>query len=201
MRIGILGGTFDPIHIGHLAMAESAYREFDLDEVWFMPNGDPPHKQVEHNAKRDLEHRIEMIKLAIAPIPYFRLNMSEAQVHEHSYTYATLRKLQETYPVHKYFFVMGADSLYAIEQWKNFTEIFPQCNILVARRNDNDMAQLYSHIAYLHRSYGANVELLHSPLIDVSSSQIRKAIEAQEDLNPYLPDVVADYICKEGLYR
>ena len=90
MKIGIMGGTFDPIHIGHLLLGEFAYENFHLDEIWFLPNGNPPHKTTDESGV-SLDDRIEMVKLATDDVPYFRLNLYEATAKKHSYTYSTMK--------------------------------------------------------------------------------------------------------------
>ena len=137
MRIGIMGGTFDPIHIGHLLLGEFAYEQFHLDEVWFLPNGNPPHKEVE-DTEEALAHRVEMVRLAVRENPHFQLSLHEAKKDCHSYTYKTLQEFHALYPENEYFFILGADSLFSIEQWKYFKEIFPSCTILAAMRDDKD---------------------------------------------------------------
>src|SRR5699024_10259182 len=116
MKIGIMGGTFDPIHIGHLLLGEFAYEDFSLDEIWFMLNGNPPHKTADHTEEA-MHHRIEMVKLAIRDIPHFRINLYEAETEEHSYTYSTLKEFSKRYPDDEFYFILGADSLFAIEEW------------------------------------------------------------------------------------
>ncbi len=109
MRIGIMGGTFDPIHIGHLLLGEFAYEQFHLDEVWFLPNGNPPHKEVE-DTEEALAHRVEMVRLAVRENPHFQLSLHEAKENCHSYTYKTLQEFHALYPENEYFFILGADS-------------------------------------------------------------------------------------------
>ena len=145
MKIGIMGGTFDPIHIGHLLLGEFAYENFHLDEIWFLPNGNPPHKTTDESGV-SLDDRIEMVKLATDDVPYFRMNLYEASSKKHSYTYSTMRALREMYPEHEFFFILGADSLFSIEQWKNFREIFPSCTILAAMRDDKDTESMQAQI-------------------------------------------------------
>ena len=132
MRIGIMGGTFDPIHIGHLLLGEFAYEQFHLDEVWFLPNGNPPHKEVE-DTEEALAPRVEMVRLAVRENPHFQLSLHEAKKDCHSYTYKTLQEFHALYPENEYFFILGADSLFSIEQWKYFKEIFPSCTILMIK--------------------------------------------------------------------
>ena len=117
MRIGIMGGTFDPIHNGHLMLGEYAYQQFHLDEVWYMPNGNPPHKS-NPEIRKDLQDRAEMTRLAIEEIPYFRLCTYEIDRKETSYSYQTMEYFKETYPQDEFYFIIGADSLFNLETWK-----------------------------------------------------------------------------------
>ena len=152
MKIGIMGGTFDPIHIGHLLLGEFAYEEFGLDEIWYLPNGNPPHKQ-QTEEKEALRHRVEMIRLSIREVLYFKLCLHEAKENEHSYTYQTMRELNALYPEYEFYFILGADSLFAIETWKHFREIFPTCTILAAMRDDKDAADIDRKSTRLNSSH------------------------------------------------
>ncbi len=199
MKIGIMGGTFDPIHIGHLLLAEFAYEEFDLDEIWFLPNGNPPHKENEFG--EGLNDRIEMVKAAIKDVPYFQLSLYEAKENVHSYTYQTMHHFCEKYPENEFYFILGADSLFNFEQWKNFKEIFPTCTILAAMRDDKDMKDLEKQIAYLHNKYDAKIAVLKSPVIDVSSTTIRTRVAESKSVRYMVPDTVYDYIQERKLYQ
>lgn len=200
MKIGIMGGTFDPIHIGHLLLGQFAYEDFGLDEIWYLPNGNPPHKQTEEGA-RGLAHRIEMVRLAIQDMPYFKLCLHEAKEREHSYTYKTMMELNAQYPEHKFYFILGADSLFEIETWKFFKEIFPTCTILAAMRDDKNVEEMLVQMTYLGERYGAKIELLRAPLLEISSTAIRS--RACRNLSVYymVPDAVAEYIAKNDLYQ
>lgn len=195
-----MGGTFDPVHIGHLLMAEFAYEDFCLDEIWFLPNGNPPHKQTEE-MEHALMHRVEMIRRAIQDVPHFQLCLHEAKEKEHSYTYKTMRELKEKYPEHQFYFILGADSLFSIEQWKCFREIFPSCIILAAMRDDKDVEDMKRQIHYLEKEYGARIELLQAPLLEISSTALRKRAERGKSVRYMVPDAVADYIRAHELYR
>lgn len=107
MKIGIMGGTFDPIHNGHLTLGACAYENFHLDEIWFLPNGNPPHKSREI----DVEDRLEMVKLAIAADDRFRLSTYEAEKQAHSYSYQTLEEFRTLYPEHDFFHYWGRFSV------------------------------------------------------------------------------------------
>lgn len=199
MKIGIMGGTFDPIHIGHLLLGEFAYENFGLDEIWFLPNGNPPHKMTDESGV-SLSDRIEMVRLATEEIPYFRVNLYETATKDHSYTYSTLNAFRERYPEHRFYFILGADSLFSIEDWKNFREIFPLCTILAAMRDDKDAESMKEQIRYLHGRYQAAICLLQAPLVEISSTTIRKRAEQGLSVRYMVPDVVSDYIAKNHLY-
>lgn len=200
MKVGIMGGTFDPIHIGHLLLGQFAYEEFGLDEIWFLPNGNPPHKHTK--ASEDaLMHRIEMIRLAIKGKPHFKLCLHEAKEITYSYTYKTMRELNALYPDTEFYFILGADSLFAIEHWKYFEEIFPTCIILAAVRDDKDVEDLKMQQTYLEQVYGARIRILQAPLLEISSTTIRKRAAKCYSVYYMVPDRVADYIRKHHLYQ
>lgn len=200
MKIGIMGGTFDPIHIGHLLLGQFAYEDFGLDEIWFLPNGNPPHKQTEEG-KKALHNRIEMVRLAIQEKPYFKLCLHEAKETEHSYTYRTMQELNDLYPEHKFYFILGADSLFEIETWKYFREIFPTCTILAAMRDDKNVEAMLKQMSYLKERYGACIEFLRAPLLEISSTSIRNRAFRSLSVYYLVPDAVAKYIQDNHLYQ
>lgn len=200
MKIGIMGGTFDPIHIGHLLLGQFAYEDFGLDEIWYLPNGNPPHKQTAEG-KQALADRIEMVRLAIQDKPYFKLCLHEAKETEHSYTYKTMRELNKLYPEHQFYFILGADSLFQIEKWKYFREIFPTCTILAAMRDDKNVEEMLQQMTYLKEQYHADIELLRAPLLEISSTTIRSRAFRNLSVCYMVPDSVAEYIRKNQLYQ
>ncbi len=199
MKIGIMGGTFDPIHIGHLLLGEFAYEDYGLDEIWYLPNGNPPHKQQAEEST--LNHRVEMIRQAIRNVPYFKLCLHEAKETEHSYTYQTMRELNTLYPENDFYFILGADSLFSIETWKYFREIFPTCTILAAMRDDKDAADMRMQIRYLEEKYGARIRILQAPLLEISSTTLRERASRGQSVSYMVPDAVAEYIKKNRLYQ
>lgn len=199
MKIGIMGGTFDPVHIGHLLLGEFAYENFDLDEIWFLPNGNPPHKNTGAGTV-SLSERIEMVRLATQDVPYFKVDLHEAATDRHSYTYSTLKTLRGIYPDYEFYFILGADSLFSIEQWKNFREIFPLCTILAAMRDDKDAGSMKEQIHYLKEKYGADIRLLQAPLVEISSTTIRKRAKKHLSIRHMVPDSVSGYILANRLY-
>lgn len=199
MKIGILGGTFNPVHIGHLLLGEYAYEQFDLDEIWFMPNGNPPHKEVLYR-KGALEQRLEMIRLAIQGVPYFKLNLHEADDSKHSYTYQTLREFKFMYPDYEFYFIVGADSLFSIEEWRNYREIFPYCVLLAAMRDDKVTEDVIRQMRYLIQKYNADIRLLNAPKFEISSTELRERTKQKRSIKYMVPDAVESYIREHDVY-
>ena len=199
-RIGIMGGTFGPIHIGHLILAEKAYEELDLDEVWFMPSGNPPHKQNRAGRASD-KQRVEMVRRAIADNSHFRLSTEEMHPDGYTYTYETLERLHEKYPDYIYYFIIGADSLYDFDMWRRPDRICKTASLLVATRNDVPEESLKKKMAYLEEKYQGEFILLHTPNLEISSKTLRDWIREGKTVRYYLVDKVYDYIRDEGIYR
>lgn len=205
-RVGIMGGTFDPIHIGHLILAERAYEQFKLDTVMFLPSGNPPHKQERSDGASDLE-RLSMVELAIRNNPHFTLDTEEMQRAGHSgrltgYTYTddTLRLLKAQHPDTDYYFIIGADSLMAFDTWKNPGGICQNCTLLAAVRDRLAISEMEQKIEELRRKFDARILLLHSPNIDISSSNLRAWYREGRSIRYYVPDDVLDYIDKNKVY-
>lgn len=200
MKIGIMGGTFDPIHNGHLMLGKAALEQFLLDEVWFMPNGNPPHKK-SSAIQSDVKRRAEMTELAIKDYPYFRLELYEAKKESISYSWETLEFFTKTRTEDDFYFIVGADSLFAIETWARPERIFAVCTILAAYRNNIDTpCKMQMQIEYLREKYRAKIQLLEAPLMKISSHELRKMLTAGESVSGFLPERVEKYIKKEGLY-
>lgn len=139
-KIGILGGSFDPIHKGHLNIAQSACEEFHLDEVWFIPAGHSPNK--DENQMTPASERAKMVQLAIEEKPFFRMSRMEIEAQETSYTYLTLSRLKEQYPDTHFYFIMGADSLDYLEKWYHPEIICEKATILTAVRDELDLTEI-----------------------------------------------------------
>lgn len=199
-KIGILGGTFDPIHNGHLRIGTSAYNEFGLDSIWFMPTGIPPHKK-DHKITEG-EMRRDMVNLAIADTPYFLYSDFEMKREGNTYTAQTLSLLHEAYRGDEFYFIAGADSLYQIEQWYHPELVMKLAVILAAGRAYRQWHRSFEEqIEYLTKRYGARIYPLHIPEMDVSSEEIRAAVAQGHSVRAYVPEAVADYINDRGLYR
>ena len=201
MKIGIMGGTFDPIHNGHLMLGEYAYKIFDLDEVWFMPNGNPPHKKL-NNIESDAAERAAMVSLAIEGRKKFRLEDYEVRKNGVSYTYETMERFHNLYKENDFYFIIGADSLFAIETWVHPERIFPTCTILAAYRGDMDTEkEMYCKIHELRQKYRARIELLNTPLFHVSSHELRKRMKVGLSIKGLVPDSVENFIIEKRLYK
>lgn len=199
-KIGIMGGTFDPIHNGHLRLARQAYYEYRLDLIWFMPTGHPPHKK-DHQVT-DSAVRCEMVEAAIAGYPYFQCSDFEAKRSGDTYTAQTLRLLRQEYPKEEFYFIIGADSLYEIESWYHPEQVMAQAVLLVAGRNyRKSHRDLSEQIAFLKEKYGAKIYLLHCDVYDVASAQIRTMASEGLSIRPYVPEPVLEYIKKHRLYQ
>lgn len=197
-KIGILGGSFDPIHQGHLNIAEHARTEFDLDEIWFVPTGHSPNKNEADMTSAMM--RMEMVALAIAEYPYFRVSRIEVDTEETSYTYLTLEKLKGLYPNVQFYFIMGADSLDYFEKWAHPEIICQNAIILTAVRDDMDIAQIKQKIERIKMLFEAEIYPIHSVRTDISSTMLRRQIEEYKKKPKLLPKAVWDYICAHNLY-
>ena len=167
LKIGIMGGTFDPIHYGHLMIAENAAEQFGLDQIWFMPNGNPPHKR--NSNITSAEHRCAMVELAIAGNPRFTLSRREVDADGVCYTYETLASLHEECPDDRFYFIMGADSLSEFESWRNPDIICQNAVILAAVRDLTDDGALQDQIRHLTEKYQAEIFRIQTPNFSISS--------------------------------
>ncbi|MCM1386462.1 MAG: nicotinate-nucleotide adenylyltransferase [Bacillus sp. (in: Bacteria)] len=199
LKVGIMGGTFNPVHIGHLIIAEKAREQFHLDEVLFMPSGVPYMKDEIEVLPSQV--RAQMTQLAIEDNPFFTLSTMETEKEGHTYTYETLTTLHEKNPGTEYYFIMGADSLFSIEHWKNPEKIFAGCHILAALRDDKTMEAMKEQAAYLKNKFAADIFLINAGHIEVSSSMIRGLIRDGHSIRYLVPDAVYDYIVKNKLYK
>lgn len=199
-KTGIMGGTFDPIHYGHLLIAENAAAQYDLDEVWFMPTGQSPHKQQQNIT--DAGHRCEMIELAIVDNPKFYLSRLEVDSDETNYTYRTLSRLHELHPDEDFYFILGGDSLKSFEKWREPELILKSAYILAAIRDDVEGDSFQEQIDNLNHNYDSlGVFPLRTPKFTVSSRGIRELVKNKNTIRYMLPEQVREYIIKHNLYQ
>lgn len=199
-KIGIMGGTFDPIHIGHLILAEKAYEQFELDKVRFMPAGNPPHKRNRAGRATD-EQRVEMVKRAISSNPHFELCLAEMESDGYSYTYRTLERFKEQNPDEEYYFIIGADSLFDFETWREPGRICQACTLVVATRDQTSDHRLDAAMTHMEEKFGGTFLKLDTPNLDISSNHIRQWIEENRTIRYYVPDSVKDYIEEHQMYK
>ena len=197
-KTGIMGGTFNPIHNGHLTLARKAREQFALDEVLFMPCGEPYMKASQKIESG--ETRAAMTALAIQNDPYFFLSTVEIEHSGNTYTYETLEYLRKKNPDTEYYFIMGADNLFQITHWAIPERIFANCRILAAVRDDKTVQDMERQIQLLHQKYHAVIYLLKTDCMDISSSDIRRKTAAGESIDEYVPASVRSYIAEKGLY-
>lgn len=198
-KIGIMGGTFNPIHNGHIMLAKSAFEQYALDKILFMPCGVPYMKSDQKVESGEI--RAEMTALAIKDEPCFELSCMEIEQHGDTYTYQTLERLKEENPGTDYYFILGADSLFYIEHWKYPERIFANCHILAAVRGDKTSADMERQIQLLCGKYDACIHLLQTAYMEISSSDIRRKVGAGESIDGDVPETVKEYIERSGLYR
>ena len=189
MRIGILGGTFDPPHKGHLALAHAAVHQLALDQLIFVPAFQPPLKHGQNLT--DVSHRFEMVRRAIAEKPKFHISDCEITGGGIAYTVDTLREFRKQCPKpHELFFITGGDWGQNLEKWKEIDAIFSLAHFIVARRPGFNLKPLPEE-----------VEFLDFVPLDISATQIRECWKREEDVSSMVPIAVIDYIRSHQLYR
>lgn len=194
-----MGGTFDPIHNGHLILAEYGRTTFDLDKILFIPTGKPPHKDKASISPNN--HRYNMTMLAINSNPYYLISSIEIQREGIAYTVDTIKYLKSKFAHRDFYFILGSDSLYQIHKWKDYKELLSLCNFIVAKRQDLDNNNLKAKIEELSELYGSYIYILESPFIDISSTEIRNRVKKGLSIKYLVPDPVGQYIEKNKLYK
>jgi nicotinate-nucleotide adenylyltransferase len=201
MRIGVLGGTFDPVHTGHLILAEQAREQARLDAVWFVPAPRPPHKDVGRIAR--FEHRVEMLALAVAGNPAFRVDEVEKDRPGPTYTVDTIAELCRRHPGDDFFLLVGSDTLKELPTWYEPVGLLRQAGLVVMARPGHAVptaAELRGRLN-LPASVPLRLEEVLAPLIDISSRDLRNRAAAGRSLRYMLPRAVECYILEKRLYQ
>lgn len=208
-NLGILGGTFNPIHWGHLLMAEAALDQGKLDQIIWVPAHHPPHRSLSQLV--DVSHRIEMVRRAIAPHPAFQLSTVDCDRPSPSYAIDTLTDLQHQYPHSQWYWILGLDAFQTLPQWYRRPDLVPQCQWLVAPRPFHDSVSpvpLSSMAPYTHtvdvlaqQGLEVNWQILEMPRNEISSSLIRQYRGDRRSIRYLVPDCVFAYINRYDLYR
>lgn len=198
LRIGIMGGTFDPIHIAHLAIAEAVREEFSLDLVLFIPAANPPHKQ-----GRKVEpayHRLMMTQLATSSNPFFHVSKQELERTGPSYSLLTVREVQQRYgEAAELYFITGSDTINELHTWYHIEELLRECHFVGTTRPGAPVDE-----EALVRQFGAlareKIHFLAVPELEISSTVVRERVRAGKSIKYLVPPAVEAYIKKEGLY-
>jgi nicotinate-nucleotide adenylyltransferase len=214
-RVGLLGGTFDPIHQGHLHAAGVAARSFALDPVLFIPSYAPPHK--DGRTVAPAEDRFRMVELACTGRPGFVPSRIEVEARETSYSIITLEKVRRLFPFARLFFIVGADAFREIDSWRDYERVLEECRWIVTDRPGTRLADIRDILGGRFRGRmrelrpgeaatedlieGAGIFLLPIDALDVSATEIRRRVREGESIAGLVPEAVAGYIRDRGLYR
>lgn len=193
-----MGGTFNPIHYGHLLIAENAFEQFQLSEVIFMPAGNSPHK--DSSQILDAQKRMDMIRLAIADNPHFSSSDYEISKEGISYTYLTIRAMKELYADDELYFIMGADSLSYFDTWRCPQEISRSSILLAAVRDGLNIEELLPIREQLWQKYGTRIGFINTPSFSVSSNIIRTRVTSHYSIRYLVPEAVRQYIKENSIY-
>ena len=197
-KIGIMGGTFNPIHMGHLLLAQWAMDFQKLEEIWFIPTGCSYMKENSDNITA-LE-RLQMTGLAVNNNPFMKVLDLEVKREGYTYTYETMEELHNRYPEYHFYFIFGADCLFSIEKWKFPERIFANCSIIAAVRENCDLSLMKNKIEELRAQYQADIVLLPFLQLEISSTMIRERVAMGQSIRYLVPDEVISYIEEKGLY-
>jgi nicotinate-nucleotide adenylyltransferase len=199
-KIGLLGGTFDPIHIGHLIAAEYAREAAGLDEVLFIPAGEPPHK--ESQLVTPVKHRYMMTLLATVTNPHFNVSRVEIERKGKSFTVDTVLALKEQYGASaELYFILGSDSMADVPNWHQPERLLSLCHFLVAGRPGWDRDKVKESLGPLYAPNSERIHMIEIPAVDISSSEIRARVREGRSIRYMVPDLVLSYIEERGLYR
>lgn len=192
MKVGLYFGTFNPIHIGHLIIANHMAEHSDLDQIWMVVTPHNPHKQ--KNSLLDDYHRLHMVHLATENYPKIKPSDVEFKLPQPNYTVNTLAHLQEKYPDHEFSLIMGEDNLNSLHKWKNYDVILQNHHIYVyPRLNSGEISSEFFNNSKIHR--------IGAPVIELSSTFIRESIKNKKNVIPMLPNKVWEYIDHNLFYK
>lgn len=199
LKIGICGGTFDPIHLGHLAVAELVRSEYNLDKVLFIPSGMPPHKNLD-NVTAPI-HRLNMVKCAVSSNPFFEAVALEVERSGYTYTIDTLKELRGLYPEGtEFYYIIGADVVMDLLSWKNAPEVFKLTNFIAVMRPGFSNEAFNERLVFLRSKYEMNISSYQIPLLDISSTFVRDRIKEKKSVKYIVDRDVEEYIIENHLY-
>ncbi|ADI02439.1 nicotinate-nucleotide adenylyltransferase [Syntrophothermus lipocalidus] len=198
-RIGLFGGTFDPVHYGHLVLAECARYECELDRVIFIPSARPPHKHRETVLGEN--YRYEMVRLAIKDNPFFEVSKAEIDRPGYSYAIDTVRYFRFEYPEAEIYFITGLDALLDLKSWKDVGELIKLCRFITAVRPGFELKEDDERLKGLPAEFWRNLRVIEVPGLHISSTDLRYRIATGKPVRYLLPRPVEDYIREHGFYR
>lgn len=199
-NVGLMGGTFDPVHLAHLVMAEAALQQHGLDKVIFVPTGLPPHKQ--GKPITPAEHRYNLVALATATNPRFEVSRIELERGGLSYTVDTVEEMRRRLPPGAgIFFITGTDAILQVESWHRPERLFELCRFIAAQRPGYPRQLAHDGLRRLEQRYGQTIFEVDSPVLDISSSDLRRRTADGRSIKYLVPEAVEAYIQKHGLYR
>lgn len=199
-RIGICGGTFDPVHHGHLISAECIRHQYKLDRIIFIPTGMPPHKKLINVT--DAEHRFNMLCRAIETNPFFSVSRIEIERPGFTYTVDTLNQMMREFDDEtKLFYIIGADVVHDLLTWKEYKKVFALCEFIAALRPGYKKQDFEEAAQNLRLNYKARIHLAKIPLIEISSTLVRERVKNNESIKYLVPEGVEEYIAEHGLYK
>jgi len=209
VRIGILGGTFNPIHIGHIRGAISTYETFLLDKLIFLPTGIPPHKK---DDVANAEYRYEMIRLSIEDLQFCEVSRYEVDLNKVNYTIDSIEHFKKRFPKDELFFIVGTDAFYYLSSWKNYKRLVELIAFIVVRRPEYETKIILKKYENMIKFHHIDIKAKHPakpktvyiytpPAFDVSSSMIRNKIKRGECIKYLVPEKVEKFIFEKGLYR
>ena len=197
-RVGLMGGSFDPIHLGHIAIAGEARDALQLSHVLFLPSGRPPHKA---HLGASPAQRLEMTRLAVEPLPWAQASDVEVCRQGTIYTVDTLQILSSQHPEAAFYYIIGADTLLDLPNWRNTQKVCTLCRFICLHRPGVADEAIGTALEDLHSRYGAQVHLVPASGPDISSTEIRRRVARGQSTEGLLPGAVWAYIDRENLYR
>lgn len=190
MKIGLFFGSFNPVHVGHMVLANYMLEYTDLDKIWFVISPHNPLKK--KNSLLDEKHRLQLVSLAIGDNAKIKASDIEFKLPQPSYTVVTLAYLKEKHPEHEFALILGEDNLLSFSKWKNYEEILKHHQLYVYPRPNTDKSEFHNY---------SQVKLVNAPLMEVSSTEIRKAIQEKKDVRYFMPNAVWEYIKEMHFYE
>ncbi len=197
-KIGIFGGSFNPVHNGHIKLAKTYYNALGLDELLVIPTNISPHKSVDKPTSA--EDRVNMLRLAFKELPYVTISDIELKLGGKSYTVLTLKELKKIYPNDKLYLIVGGDMFLCFDKWREYQNILSMCTVCAAPREEGEIIKLLAYQEKLDPSKECTI-VLDSSVLEVSSSEIRSKTKNIQELKSLVPQEVFEYIVEKGLYN